>query len=179
MKENTHKHIYGNSKHDLIIWLLYEHLVSKIPYNYGNKLRKKLLKPILGYLGDNSTISSNVKLIHPKEINIGNNVGIARDVVLDGRGYIKIDDNSIIGFESIILTCTHNYNRLDIPIKEQGMFSKPILIGKDCWIGARVTILPGIKIGDGSIVGTNSVVTKDVPPFHIVGGIPSKIIRER
>ena len=85
----------------------------------------------------------------------------------------------MLGFESIILTCTHNSNRKDIPIREQGMFTAPVIIGKDTWIGARSSILPGVTIGDGAIIGINAVVTKDVPPKTVVGGIPARIIKER
>ena len=173
------QHIYGNSSLDLIHWLFYEHFLSKIPYNTGIKCRKFLLKKLLKNIGTNSTVANNVTLLHPQGIEIGDNVGIARDVVLDGRAGIKIEENTIIGFESIILTSTHKCDRKDIPIREQGMFSDPCYIGKDCWIGARVLILPGLKIGEGSIIGAGSIVTKDVPPYCVVGGVPSKIIKER
>ena len=53
------------------------------------------------------------------------------------------------------------------------------MVGNDVWIGQNVTVLPGVHIGDGAIVGANSVVSKDVPPYHIVGGNPAKIIRKR
>lgn len=85
----------------------------------------------------------------------------------------------MVGFESIILTSTHNSNRRDIPIREQGMFRAPVRIGTDVWIGARVIILPGVTIGNGAIIGANSVVSKDIPPNTIVGGVPAKFIKER
>ncbi len=66
---------------------------------------------------------------------------VSRDVVvLDGRGGIRIGEYTIIGFESVILTCTHNHNRKVIPIREQGMYTAPCKIGKDCWIDARVIV---------------------------------------
>lgn len=124
-------------------------------------------------------ISTNVRLLSPTGITIGNNVGVARDVTLDGRGGIEIGNFTLIGFESVLLTSTHNYSNREIPIVKQGMYSKPIKIGKDCWIGARVMILPGIEIGDGCIIGANSVVTKDIPSYSVVGGAPARVIRER
>lgn len=96
-----------------------------------------------------------------------------------GGGGIEIKDDTMVGFESIILTCTHNSDRKDIPIREQGMFCAHVKIGKDVWIGARVIILPGVTIGDGAIIGSNAVVSKDVMPNTIVGGVPAKFIRER
>ena len=61
----------------------------------------------------------------------------------------------------------------DLPLKWD------TVVGNDVWIGQNVTVLPGVHIGDGAIVGANSVVSKDVPPYHIVGGNPAKIIRKR
>ena len=55
---------------------------------------------------------------------------------------------------------------------------RPVVIGSDVWIGAKASVMPGITIGDGSVIGTASVVTKDVPPFTIVGGVPAKVLGE-
>ncbi len=167
------------SRFNLFYELLYNHLLSKIPYSLGNNLRKIILKKILQYFGERSTISDNVKIISPNKIYIDKKVGIANKVILDGRGSIKIGKYSIIGFESILLTSTHNYASNNIPIVKQGMFHAPIEICEDVWVGTRVTILPGIRIGKGAIIGANALVTKDVPPRAIVGGVPARIIKYR
>lgn len=158
---------------------IYNFLISKIPYSFGNMLRARYARDNFERFGELSTISTNVRLLFPDRITIGNNVGIARDVVLDGRGGIEIGDFSLIGFESVLLTSTHIYNSKNIPIAKQGMYSKPVKIGKDCWIGARVMVLPGIEIGDGCIIGANSVVTKNIPSYNVAVGIPAYKIRER
>jgi maltose O-acetyltransferase len=129
--------------------------------------------------GNKSNVSTGCRILFPQSITIEDNVGIARDVTLDGRGSINIGNDTIIGFESIIMTSTHNSNKLNIPIKEQGMYAAPVIIGKDVWIGARAIVLPGIQIGDGAIVGANAVVTKNVAPNTIVGGVPAKFIKFR
>ncbi len=68
----------------------------------------------------------------------------------------------------------------DIPMFEQGYETdEPIIIGNDVWIGSRVTILPGVRIGNGSIVGASAVVSKNVPEYCIVGGVPAKVIKKR
>ena len=170
---------WGDNRRELLLWLAYTHIFSKIPYSVGNKLRGWIAKKLLKRFGEHSKISINVRLIYPKGIEIGKRVGVTRDVILDGRGGLSIGDYTIIGFESIILTCTHRYSRKDIPIQDQGMFSAPVKIGKDVWLGTRVIVLPGVKIGDGAIIGANAVVTKDIPPYTIAVGIPAKVIRER
>lgn len=166
-------------KLEILAWLIYTHILSKIPYSLGNKCRAHYAHRYLKNFGKLSYISTNVRLLSPGRISIGQNVGIARDVNIDGRGGIEIGDFSIIGFESVLLTSTHNSSNKEIPIAKQGMYSKPVKIGKDCWIGLRVTVLPGIEIGEGCIVGANSVVTKNIPSYCVVAGVPARIIRKR
>lgn len=71
------------------------------------------------------------------------------------------------------------HHRRDIPILKQGITEKGITIGNDVWIGAGSTILDGVNLGDGVVVAAGAVVTKDVPPYAIVGGVPARIIGER
>ena len=98
---------------------------------------------------------------------------------MDGRGCIEIGDYSIIGFESILLTSTHKHGSNRIPIIEQGMYHAPIKIRENVWVGARVIILPGVEVGEDAIIGANAVVTKNIPPRAIVGGVPAKVIKYR
>jgi maltose O-acetyltransferase len=134
---------------------------------------------MLDKIGEESTISTGCKIYYPQGISLGNNVMITESITLDGKGTIEIGDDSIIGFESILLTSTYKSSRKDIRIREQGKSQAPIKIGTNVWIGARVTILPGVEIGNGAIVGANSVVTKDVMPYTVVGGVPARHIKDR
>ena len=171
-------HSYGDSFSSLVLWLIYTHLLSKIPYGLGIKMRNIVLKRLLNHFGTGSHISTGVRLLYPQGITLGDNVGIPRDITLDGRGGIEIGDGTMIGFESIILTATHS-SQGEEPIRRQGMFCAPIKIGRNVWTGARVIIMPGITIGDGAIIGANSVVTKDVPANTVYGGVPANFIRKR
>lgn len=78
-----------------------------------------------------------------------------------------------------ILTHTHNIERTDIPMGQQGMRVSEVIIGNDVWIGMRVIIMPGVKVGNGAVIGAGTVVTKDVPDDAIVGGVPARIIKFR
>ena len=114
-----------------------------------------------------------------QRISIGINSHITNKVTLDGRAGIKIGNDVLIGFESIIITSTQKHHDPNVPIRLQGFYQKPIIIGNDVWIGARTMILPGVSIGNGVIVGCGAVVAKDVPEYSIVGGIPARIIDTR
>lgn len=113
-----------------------------------------------------------------QELSIGNNSGAGINCSLGGN--VVIGDNVMMGPECILLPHFHKTSRLDIPMCEQGFEeAKPIHIGNDVWIGTRVIIMPGITIGDHSIIGAGAIVTKDVPDYAVVGGCPAKIIKMR
>ena len=88
------------------------------------------------------------------------------------QGGIFIDDDALIGHNATLCTLNH----LPDPAQRAGMTAKPIHIGKKVWLGANVTVLQGVTIGDNAIVAAGSVVTKDVPANAIVGGVPAKLI---
>ena len=109
-----------------------------------------------------------------KNIIIGKNVFINACCRFQDQGGIEIGDGSLIGHNTTIATLNHDFN----PEKRANINPKPVKIGKNVWIGPDSTILPGVEIGDGAIVGAGSVVTKSVPKNTIVAGNPAKIIRK-
>jgi galactoside O-acetyltransferase len=92
---------------------------------------------------------------------------------------ITIGDNSLIGFGTIINTSHHNFERTDIPIRNQGLHGNPIVIEEDVWIGAHCTILGGTRIGAHSVIGAHSLVKGDIPPYSVAYGVPCKVHRSR
>ena len=112
------------------------------------------------------------------EIKIGDNSGIGVDCMLSGK--IIIGKNVMMAQQCIMYSYSHAFDRLDIPMCEQGFEEEtPLIIGDDVWIGARVIILPGVKIGNHAILGAGAVVTKDVPDYAVVGGSPARILKMR
>ena len=86
----------------------------------------------------------------------------------------------MMGPECNIWTINHETSDVNTPMCKQGTRKEqPVYIGNDVWIGSRVTILPGVKIGNGVVIGACSVVTKDVPDYAVIGGNPAKIIKMR
>ncbi len=114
-----------------------------------------------------------------EELIIGENVGIAANAFIAMRGTITIGDNTIFGPGVSIHAENHNFSDLNKPIRKQGATRKGVTIGKDCWIGSKAVILDGVNIGNHVIVAAGAVVTKDVPDYAIVGGVPAKIIKQR
>ena len=112
-------------------------------------------------------------------LKIGNNVGINHYCFIGVRGNITIGDNVIFGPRVSIFSENHNFERLDIPIKKQGVTKENTIIGNDVWVGANVSIMPGVKIGNGCVIAAGSVVTKNIPDFSVVAGVPAKIIKNR
>ncbi len=112
-------------------------------------------------------------------LKIGDNVGINHYCFIGVRGDIKIGDNVIFGPRVNIFSENHNYNDLTISIKDQGVTKGKTTIGSDVWIGANVSIMSGVTIGDGCIIAAGAVVTKDIPSFSIIGGVPAKVIKNR
>lgn len=111
-------------------------------------------------------------------LKIGNGSGIGANSVIPGD--VVIGDHVMMGQECLMFTRNHNYTSLSIPMGQQGLQSaKPITIGDDVWIGARVIILPGVQIGNGAIVGAGAVVTKSIPPYEIWGGNPAHFLKSR
>lgn len=90
-------------------------------------------------------------------------------------GLVTIKDRTLIGPSCRIIAVTHSLNYLDRRNSDE--IARPVEIGEDCWLGIRVTILPGVTIGKGCVVAAGAVVTKDVAPFNLVGGVPARVIR--
>ena len=115
------------------------------------------------------------------QVVIGNNVGLGSHGFYGcGLGGLKIGDNTIFGNYVSIHPETHCFSDIHIPIREQGVYTKGgVVIGRDCWIGAKVTILDGTRLGNGCIVAAGAVVSGKFPNNCIIGGVPAKIIKFR
>ena len=109
-----------------------------------------------------------------KNIKIGKNVFINACCRFQDQGGIEIGDGSLIGHNTTIATLNHDFN----PLKRQNLTPSPVKIGKNVWIGSDCTILPGVEIGDGAIIGAGSVVTKFIPQNVIAVGNPARVIKE-
>lgn len=131
-------------------------------------------------IGDDTYVGPDVMIAtYEGKIRIGNRVGINPYSILYGHGGLVIGDDVLIAAHTVIIPANHNFSRRDIPINTQGESRKGVTIGNDVWLGARVTVLDGVTIGQGAIVAAGAVVTQDVAPYTIVGGVPARVLSTR
>ena len=145
---------------------------------FGMWLRKQLSKRIFLQVPIHFKVHQGVDFGSGIMIKIGENSSLNKGAWI-GNDTV-IGSNVMMGPNVSILSGSHNFDRNDIPMTEQGVPNrKAVTIGDDVWIGTRSIILPGVKIGNHSIIGAGSVVTKDVPEWAIVAGNPATVKKFR
>lgn len=167
----------------IVMQLIYNIIAKRLPDsevrlvgNICKKIRAFLFKSITNNPTNHVNIHKNASF--SPNVKVGYNSGIGTNCFIQGPAVIG--ENVMMGPEVLIFTTNHETKDLDIPMCKQGVTApKSVVIEDDVWISSRVTILPGVTIGSGSIIGAGSVVSKDVPPFAVVGGNPAKIIKYR
>jgi acetyltransferase-like isoleucine patch superfamily enzyme len=133
------------------------------------------------HLGRNVRIAPNVSFANAERIHLGDDVQVgARCSLWAGRSTscIRVGARTTFGPECFLTAADYGL-AADQPITEQEMVERDIIVGSDCWIGARAIITAGVKLGDGCVVGAGSVVTRDVPAMAIAVGVPAKVVRAR
>ena len=112
-------------------------------------------------------------------LEIGESTFIGSYTTIAGPGNIAIGRNCMIASHCGIFANNHIFDDRSRPIREQGVTCKGITIGNDCWLGHKVTVLDGVSIGTGCVIGAGAVVTKDLLPYSIAVGVPAKVIGQR
>lgn len=134
----------------------------------------ELMGIILGKpLDDSTTLLPPFYIDYGKPVTIGKNCFIQQCCTFFGRGGITIGDGVFIGPKCNLITINHDMD----PDNRSATYGRPIVIEDKVWIGINSTVLPGVRIGYGAIVGAQSVVTHDVPPMTVVAGNPARIIK--
>ena len=141
---------------------------------------KKLLLEFMGAkIGKGVVIYPGVWITPGRNLVIGDNVDLAKDVLITTSGGVFIGQRTLIGYRTQILSINHSIPPIGEPFPISGDKGNPIHIEEDVWIGANCIILAGVKIGKGAVIGAGSVVTKDIPENAIAVGNPAKVIKYR
>ena len=142
--------------------------------------RKKIVLDNLQKCGANVRIDHTCHIIVPQKVEIGDNTSISSYTTLYGTFGIKIGCNCLISSNCGISSYNHIVNSSNryIDIAEDYKYSSPVIIGNNVWIGMNACILPGVSIGDNSIIGSGSIVTKNVPANEIWVGNPAHFVKK-
>ncbi|NUN63516.1 acyltransferase [Pseudanabaena biceps] len=141
-----------------------------------DNFRSVYIKKSLKSCGSNVGFQFPLCLNQLENIEIGDDVSFCAYVHVWGLGGVKIGNRVMIGSHSAITSITHDYHS---EVMYSTNLTNPVIIGDDVWIGSHAVILPGITIGNGAVIGAGCVVTKNVEPFDIVVGVPSRVLRKR
>jgi acetyltransferase-like isoleucine patch superfamily enzyme len=173
-----------------ILFCTYFFKLKYLPYLDFHTTSRVLPRVKIDFHGDLKTMF---------KLKLGKRTKIFNDVFFQGSGIIEIGENTYVGafsilgsYESIIIgknvmiaqgvsirDHNHKFDSVDMPMKDQGIEKAPIVIEDDVWIGYGVVINKGVTVKKGAVLGAGSVVTKDVPAYAIVGGVPAKVIKYR
>ena len=158
----------------------YIYIQKSLP-NFLWPLKKVITKMFLKSCGKSVKIGANVFFLNPQLVTIGDNVFIGDNSNISGNIEIKIGNSVMFGPEVMIRGGDHNFSTVGSHMRfvKQGGVNKPINIEDDVWVGARAIILKGVTIREGAVIGAGSIVTRDVVPYSINIGSPSKAIKCR
>ncbi len=166
-----------------IAFLLYYIVINKLPNSrfWGgfNRFRCWYVCSVLGIMqrDDHTFFEEKVYIAGPGKVKIGIGCQINENVFIQAA---TIGNHVMIAPGCVLLSKNHEHSRTDIPMSLQGETEdQPVTLQNDVWLGRNVLLMPGVCIGEGSIIAAGAVVTKDVEPYSIVGGVPAKVIKKR
>jgi acetyltransferase-like isoleucine patch superfamily enzyme len=162
--------------------LLYSKILIVLILNYEHRIFSRLrvlaLRRLGAVIGDGVVIKGGVLIYFPENIRIGNNVSIQQNCLLSAHSPIIIGNDVSIAHGVSIVTTTHAYNKVR-KIREAVLFTAPVIIENNCWIGMKSSILHGVTIGCGVVVGAHALVNRSIASNKVVAGVPAKVIKLR
>ncbi len=161
-----------------MFWRMFDKTPAAMLQGFAIPLRRILAKRIFRSCGENVIIHHNVLFNVGSNIELGEGALLNRYVMLDDRAALQIGAYTMVAAGVTIETHTHPFDDFSRPIAISGRQGLPVLVGPNTVLGYNAVVMAGVTIGERCIVGANSVVTKDVPDFTVVGGVPAKPIKQ-
>jgi acetyltransferase-like isoleucine patch superfamily enzyme len=128
----------------------------------------------LVWIGDGTKIRC-----HEGEVIVGDKTVLGQECTISAYKHVRIGEQCVIADRAMFIDFDHGMVEVERPIRKQGIYKRDVNVGSNVWIGYGACVLRGVQVGDNAVVGTNAVVTADVPANAVVGGIPAKLIRMR
>ena len=126
------------------------------------------------WIGDGTKIRC-----HEGEVIIGDKTVLGQECTISAYKHVRIGEQCVIADRAMFIDFDHGMAEVERTIREQGIYKRDVDVGSNVWIGYGACVLRGVRVGDNAVIGTNAVVTADVPANTVVGGIPAKVIRMR
>lgn len=161
-----------------MFWRMFDKTPAAMLQGFAIPLRRILAKRIFKSCGDKTIIHHNVLFNVGSNIELGEGALLNRYVMLDDRASLTIGAYTMVAAGVTIETHTHPFDDFSQPIAISGRQGRPVSIGPNTVLGYNVVVMAGVNVGERCIVGANSVVTKDVADFTVVGGVPAKPIKQ-
>ena len=160
-------------------WQILQEKISKLPDWGYYALKRAAFYMATMKCGDYFYAHTGVTILYPQNVTIGERVSLNRNTMITAKAQISIGNHVLIGPNVVINSGNHGHTEKNVTMDCQPHILSPIIIEDDVWIGANSVILAGVTLGKGCVVGAGAVVTKNVEPYSIVGGVPAKKIGER
>lgn len=138
----------------------------------GTKARMKFGRWV--WIGDGTKIRC-----HEGEVEIGQKTVFGQECTISAYRKVRIGEQCVIADRTMFIDFDHGVVDIEKPIRDQGIYMEDVIVGSNVWIGYGAAVLRGVKVGDNAVIGTNSVVTRDVPANAVVGGVPARVLRMR
>ena len=150
------------------------------PVFFGKNLQLQIAKRATVKFGRFSWIGDGTKIrCHEGVVEIGAKTVFGQECTISAYKRVRIGEQCVIADRAMFIDFDHGVVEVERPIRVQGIYKRECVVGSNVWIGYGACILRGVRVGDNSIIGSNCVVTKDVPANAVVAGVPARIVRMR
>src|SRR5215217_5470101 len=150
------------------------------PVFFGRGLQLQIARGAKVRFGRFVWVGDGTKIrCHEGEVVVGQKTVLGQECTISAYRHVRIGEQCVIADRAMFIDFDHGMVEVERQIRKQGIYKRDVEVGNNVWIGYGACLLRGVSVGDNSVIGTNSVVTKDVPANAVVGGIPARIIRMR